>query len=208
MQNGNYLSIQQLIDRVPLINKKEIRALSMSGALSFENVHRRQALWQSELAIKPNGELFQEITDNQHDFSFIKKMDELESIETDLITTGLSVGKHPMAFIREQLTIKNVLSASQTLNLKKKDVVTVAGAVIVKQRPGSAHKVLFITMEDETGYSNFIVMPDVFDKFRNIIMQNSYLLIKGIAEEGSLIKGLYFESINDFMSKVVSHDFH
>ncbi len=94
------------------------------------------------------------------------------------------------------------------MNLKKKDVVTVAGAVIVKQRPGSAHKVLFITMEDETGYSNFIVMPDVFERFRNIIMQNSYLLIKGIAEEGNMIKGLYFESINDFIGKVVSHDFH
>ncbi len=207
-QNGKYLNIQQLIDRVPLINKKEIRALSLSGALSFESVHRRQALWQAELAIKPNGKLFQEITNNQHDFSFIKKMDELETIETDLMTTGLSVGKHPMAFIREELKRKNVLSASQTLNLKKKDVVSVAGAVIVKQRPGSAHKVLFITMEDETGYSNFIVMPDVFDKFRNVIMQNSYLLIKGIAEEGNMIKGLYFESINDFMAKVVSHDFH
>ncbi len=204
--NGDYQSIQQLIDRVPEINKKEIRALSLAGALSFENVHRRQALWQAELAIKPQGELFQQINEKSTDFSFIKKMDELQTIETDLMTTGLTVGKHPMAFIREELSRKNVLSASQTLNLRKKDVVTVAGAVIVKQRPGSAHKVLFITMEDETGYSNFIVMPDVFDKFRNVIMQNSYLLIKGIAEEGNMIKGLYFESINDF--KVVSHDFH
>jgi hypothetical protein len=62
-------------------------------------------------------------------------------------------------------------------------------------------------MEDETGYSNFIVMPDVFDRFRSVIVSNDFLLIRGIAEDAGMIKALYFEPIKAFMTKIVSHDF-
>src|SRR5262249_6669290 len=59
-KNGWFTSIADLIDRVPLINKREIRALSIAGALNFENtIHRRQALWESEFAIQPKGSLFE-----------------------------------------------------------------------------------------------------------------------------------------------------
>ena len=110
------------------------------------------------------------------------------------MTTGITIGKHPMAFLREELTKHGVLAAYQTTHLKKRDVVTVAGAVIVRQRPSTANDVVFITMEDETGYSNFIVMPDVFDKFRSIIVSSDFLLIRGIAEEGGMIKALVFRA--------------
>ncbi len=62
-------------------------------------------------------------------------------------------------------------------------------------------------MEDETGYSNFIVMPDVFDKFRSTIISSDFLLIRGTAEDGAMIKALYFETIHAFVSKIGSHDF-
>ena len=96
-----------------MINKKEIRALSLAGGLNFErSVHRRQALWESELAIRPIEPLLSEpgavatgffSTQRRGDAEFIKKMDPLQLVETDLSTTGISIGRHPMSFLREEL---------------------------------------------------------------------------------------------------------
>ena len=213
-KNGEYSSVEDLIKRIPEINKREVRALSLAGALNFENtVHRRQALWQSELFINPKGELFAETAEESGpsaDASFLKKMDGLELVEADLLKTGISPGRHPMAFIRDELTKKGILSAAQTLNLKKGKVALVAGAVIVRQRPMTANNVVFITLEDETGHSNFICMPDVFERFRAVINQNNFLLIKGIAEERGMIKVTAVKPVGAFASeiKMWSHDFH
>jgi error-prone DNA polymerase len=208
-----YNSVDDIVRRVPMINKKEIRALSLAGALNFEKqVHRREALWRSELAIQPNGELFESVDSGTRDAGsepkFIRKMTEWQAMETDLSTMAITIGKHPMAFLRDDLNKQGVISAIQTHSLRKKDVVTVAGAVIVRQRPSTGNSVVFITMEDETGHSNFIVMPDIFERFRQVITHNSFLLIKGIAEEGGMIKALYFEPISAFMAEIGSHDFH
>ncbi len=207
-KNGAYKNVGDLVMRVKMINKKEIRALSVSGALNFENTtHRRQALWESDLEIKPKGELFALINEQQEKAAYINRMDKWELMESDLKATGLTIGKHPMSFLRRELNRKGVLSATEANNLRKGDVVLVAGAVICRQRPMTAGGVLFITLEDETGHSNFIVMPDTFEKFRTAILENNYLLIKGKAEDKRMIKGLYIEGINSFMAAPASHDF-
>jgi error-prone DNA polymerase len=71
----------------------------------------------------------------------------------------------------------------------------------------TAKNVVFITLEDETGHSNFVVMPDIFERFREVITQNNYLIIKGRAENGGVIKALYFEPIYRMKAEVVSHNF-
>lgn len=208
-ENGEFKSVGELLTRVNLINKKEIRALSVAGALNFKmTTHRRQALWESELEIKPKGELYKLIIDEQPKAKYINKMDEFALTETDLLSTGFSIGKHPMAFIREDLKKRGVLSSIEANNLQKGDIVSVAGAVIVRQRPMTAKGILFITMEDETGHSNFIVMPDMFERFRTVILENSYLLIKGRAEDRRMIKALFIEGITSFLAAPASHDFH
>ncbi|MEP6946171.1 MAG: error-prone DNA polymerase [Acidobacteriota bacterium] len=207
-ENGLFTSVADLINRVHSINKKEIRSLSLSGALNFEStVHRRQALWESEIAIQPAGELFKTLEEKQEVPSFIHQMTDWQLMETDLITTGITIGKHPMRFLREELIKQGVLAADQIPHLKKREVVSVAGSVIVRQRPSTAKDVVFITMEDETGYSNFIVMPDIFDRFRSIIVSNNFLLIRGMAQEGGMIKAMFFKPIDSFVSKIKSHDF-
>ncbi len=80
-------------------------------------------------------------------------------------------------------------------------------AVIIRQRPMTAKNVVFITLEDETGHSNFVVMPDVFEKYRAVINQNDYLIIRGIFEERGMIKSIHFEPIHNFTAEVVSHNF-
>jgi error-prone DNA polymerase len=204
--------IDDLIRRVPSINKREIRALSMAGALNFDGtIHRREALWQTELAMQSAGDLF-ENTDNSkfeiRNSKFLTRLDGLDLVEADLKKTGISIGKHPLAFLREELRARGVLSAIETKTLPERDIVSVAGAVVIRQRPSTAKEVVFLTLEDETGHSNFVVMPDVFERFRAVINQNDFLVIRGIAERDGMIKALYFEPISGrFRSKVESHNF-
>jgi error-prone DNA polymerase len=216
-----YTSIADLIDRVPEINKREIRALSLAGALNFDNtVHRREALWQSELAIQPEGTLFECGVqseecgmEDKNDSAFrtphsaFSRMEGLQLIETDLKKTGISIGKHPIAFVREELRSRGILSSSEIQNLKRNEVVSVAGAVIIRQRPMTAKNVVFITLEDETGFSNFVVMPDKFEEYRAVINQNDFLIIRGIFEERGMLKALHFTPIQDITAKVESHNF-
>ena len=220
--SGEYISIADLIERVPEINKREIRALSIAGALNFDNtVHRREALWQSELAIRPKGELFEsserrlparesaytQAGSLRSDTAFLQRMEGIELIDADLRKTGISIGKHPMAFIRDDLKKKGVLSAHESKYLKKGQVVSVAGAVVIRQRPMTAKNVVFITLEDETGHSNFVVMPDTFEKYRSVINGSDFLLIRGIFEERGMLKAIYFEQLTDLRTEVVSHNF-
>lgn len=208
-RGDDYTSVENLIRRVPSINKKELRALSLAGALNFENtVHRREALWQSELFTNSPGELFADVEEKHGDASFIEKMSGLQLVESDIKRTGISIGKHPMAFIREKLRRKGILSAIETKHLQRRDFASVAGAAIVRQRPMTANNVVFITLEDETGHANFLVMPDMFERFRPVIMQNDYLLISGFAKDGGLIKACHFSPIVEFSADVASHDFH
>ncbi len=216
---GDYTSVEDLIRRVPAINKREIRALSLAGALNFDNtVHRREALWQSELAIRPTGPLFEnaecgmqnaelEIEETSSNSPFITRMEGLELVDADLRKTGISIGRHPMAFLRDDLEKKGILSAADTRMLRAGDIVSAAGAVIVRQRPMTAKNVVFMTLEDETGHSNFVVMPDIFERYRAVINQNDYLIIKGIFEERGMIKALHFVPLNEINAEVVSHNF-
>jgi error-prone DNA polymerase len=219
-----YTSIEDLVTRVPEINKREIRSLSIAGALNFDNtVHRREALWRSELAIQPKGELFDlserrqpacELAETQAGSlrsdgpAFLTRMEGIDLVDADLRKTGISIGKHPMAFVREEMKRRGILTARESLELEKNQVVSVAGAVIIRQRPMTAKNVVFITLEDETGFANFVVMPDQFEKYRAVINQNDFLIIRGIFEERGMLKALHFTPVNDIATEVASHNFH
>ncbi|HMT09482.1 MAG TPA: aminotransferase class IV, partial [Pyrinomonadaceae bacterium] len=211
-----YTSIADLIDRVPEINKREIRALSLAGALNFDNtVHRREALWESELAIQPEGSLFDGVrtllsATGNADKSVrtpFKRMEGLQLVDADLRKTGISIGKHPLAFLREELAARGVITAHDARYLVPGQVARLAGAVIVRQRPMTAKNVVFITLEDETGHSNFVVMPDKFEDYRAVINGNDFLIIKGIFEERGMLKAIHFENLAELDTTVVSHNF-
>jgi error-prone DNA polymerase len=214
-ENGFYSSIADLIDRVPAINKREIRALSLAGALNFDGtIHRREALWESELEMRPKGDLFEKAQTDApyspftiHPSSFLSRMQGIELVDADLRKTGISIGKHPMAFYREEMKRRGIITTYECQNLRVNQVASVAGAVIIRQRPMTANNVVFITLEDETGFGNFVVMPDTFEEFRAVINQNDYLIIRGVFEERGMMKAVGFTPITDITTEVVSHDF-
>ncbi|HMU33063.1 MAG TPA: error-prone DNA polymerase [Pyrinomonadaceae bacterium] len=207
--NGEFADLADLLRRVPELNKREVRALSFAGALNFDNsVHRREALWRSELELRPKGTLFEQTTKAEETGShFLSRLEGVDLVAADLKKTGISIGRHPMSFVRERLNTRGILTAEQTRNLCRGDVVSVAGAVIIRQRPMTAKNVVFVTLEDETGFSNFVVMPDVFESYRAVINRSDFLIIRGIFEERGMLKALYFTPLSGISTEVVSHDF-
>jgi len=87
-----------------------------------------------------------------------------QEVLIDYSTSGLSLKRHPMAFVREALKEQGVITAAE-VNQREKGWVRVAGLVLIRQRPGTASGIVFMTLEDETGVVNLIVKPNVFDRY-------------------------------------------
>ena len=206
-------SIQDLVNRAPEIRKDELRKLSEIGALNFipkMPTHRRAALWDSELALRPAGPLFAAAAASESD-SPLAPMTATERLNSDFRGTHLTIGKHPMSFHREKLDAIGVTPARELQYIPNGHLARIAGCIICRQRPGTAKGLLFLSLEDETGVSNAVVMPDVFDRERATILNNSYLVIDG---EMQNIDGVFtvraerFEPLHVAEEAVPSHDFH
>ncbi len=93
-----------------------------------------------------------------------------DRVRADYDGTGLTIGPHPMAFLRASLATRGVQRARDLLNARAGRRVRVAGAVLVRQRPGTAKGFVFLSLEDETGIANVIVTPDVFGVYKRTIV--------------------------------------
>jgi error-prone DNA polymerase len=155
--------------------KASLRALARTGALNGLAAHRRDAQWKVEVPREPDDL-----------FSFAEAHGELplammtpgERLHADYAGTGLTVGPHPMKLLRPQ--IPNACRARDLSGHRNGAWVTIAGMVICRQRPGTAHGYVFVSLEDETGVANAILTPQVFERFRLTVTQEQFLEIKGI----------------------------
>jgi len=111
----------------------------------------------------------------------VREMSALERIAADYRCVGLSSEGHPMEFLRDRLSRAGVLRAQDLRTRTSGDMVRVAGLAICRQRPGTARGVMFVTLEDETGFSNFVVMPDVREANREVL-RAPLLLLEGVVE--------------------------
>ena len=123
---------------------------------------------------------------------------------------GLTIGRHPMALCRHDLSMRGVLRAADLPQAADGRRVRVAGMVITRQRPGTAKGFVFLTLEDETGISNIIVRPDLFDRERMTVIGQPFLLVDGVLQhqEGVLsVRAERVQGINGPAS-VDAHDFY
>ena len=208
-----FQSIQDLTRRVPVLRKDELRKLSQIGALNFiqqeSRMHRRDALWESERAMRKVGPLFESM-EQIDELSPLAPMTDDERLKADVRGTGVTIGKHPIAYHRERLNRLGVTPANQLYALRNGSYVRIAGCVICRQRPGTAKGLLFMSIEDETGISNAIVMPDLFDECRLTILGNNYLFIEGMIQnmEGAVsIKANRISALKATEVSLPSHDF-
>ena len=132
-------------------------------------------------------------------------------MNADFQGTGLTIGRHPMAYRREELNRLGVKRAIDLREIRNGVWVRVAGWVIVRQRPGTAKGFLFLSMEDETGVANVIVTPDIFDRNRVVLVKQPLLLIDGVLQnqDGVIhVKARRIQPLSYVMAAAVSHDFH
>jgi error-prone DNA polymerase len=174
-----YETVDDLAHRVPNIHKDELEKLASAGALAnLKTIHRRDALWKAGRAGRPVGPLLESVPETNPEAP-LQQMTIAERLNADYTGTGLTIGRHPMHFLRQQLDEKGVTTAAGLKKIKNGGRVRVAGTVIVRQRPGTAKGIMFLSMEDETGVSNVVVMPDMFDENRLTLVTEPYLLVEG-----------------------------
>jgi error-prone DNA polymerase len=106
----------------------------------------------------------------------------------DHARTGLTLRRHPVAFLRDDLAKRRIVTCAEAMGSRDRRWLEAAGIVLVRQRPGSAKGVLFITMEDETGIANVVVWQKVFERFRRTILSSSMIAVHGrIQREGEVV---------------------
>ena len=133
-----------------------------------------------------------------------------DRLRADYGGTGLTIGPHPMALRRDGLALRGVLRASDLSRTRDGRRVRVAGMVITRQRPGTAKGFVFLTLEDETGISNVIIRPDLFDRERMTVVRQPFLVVDGVLQnqEGVLsVRAERLEGI-DGGASVDAHDFY
>ncbi len=209
-----FASIDDLARRVPELQKRELILLAEIGALNFLNpadrIHRRDALWQVERAWRRTGPLLETIPEPDRG-SPLAQMTAEERLVADFHGTGMTVGPHPMAYYRDEMDARGVLRAADLASRRNGASVRVAGAVIARQRPGTAKGFVFLSLEDETGISNAIITPDIFDQNRFTVVGGRFLLIEGRLQNVDnviSVKADRVEILPVSEAAVVSHDFH
>jgi error-prone DNA polymerase len=214
-ERGNFHSTDDLVTRVPTLNRGELTLLARVGALnSLDGVeHRRDALWQVERAGRPEGPLLSQaaILREEESSAPLKQMTTEERLVADYAGTGLTVGKHPMAYRRIELRHRDILSAEELRSRRHGELVRTAGCVIARQRPGTAHGFVFLSMEDETGIANVIVTPDLFERERIVVTRSKFILAEGSLQnqDGVIhVKATHLRTLSDLSLEVRSHDFH
>ena len=206
-------SIEELARRVPSLSQAELTTLAEIGALNplGTNLHRRDALWQVERAVRQAGPLFSRLDHDERLVSPLDAMDAEERMVADYAGTGVTVGRHPMAHCRTQLRQMNICPAAHLRYLRHGVDTRIAGCVIARQRPGTAHGFIFLSLEDETGIANAIIDPRLYERNRSLVTYGKILLMEGTLQNVDKVVHVrmrHVEELNITAAPMTSHDFH
>src|SRR6202162_4065701 len=227
-----FTSVDDLKRRVPGIQKGELAVLAEVGALNRlgnqRGFHRRSALWQVERTARSAGPFYEICADVEKDevdenvlmgsaaendsaHSPLAQMTAEERLVADFRGTGMTVGPHPMAYHRERMNAIGVRKASDLAGIPNGKYVRIGGCVIARQRPGTAKGFVFLSLEDETGVANAIIMPDLFQKNRLLLTSEQFLMVEGQLQNQDNVVSVKSQRIRPLMitsAPTTSHDFH
>lgn len=206
-----FTSIDDVALRVPALRKDELNRLAEIGALNpLDRIHRRDALWRAQRSILPVGPLLAPLEEGGEP-SPLAPMQAEERLSADYRGTGLTIGRHPMALRRAEMQARGVTAAADLARRRHGAFVRIAGAVIVRQRPGTANGFVFLSVEDETGIGNVIVQPAVFDRHKFAVLAEPFIVVEGVLQSvdgvTSVKAGRVFP-LPAHTAAAPSHDFH
>jgi error-prone DNA polymerase len=183
---GAFRDVAELRDRARL-GPSHVERLAAADCFSSLAIPRRQALWHARTLVgAPELPLFAAAREREEgaerQATALPVMPLSEEVIADYQTQRLSLKAHPMSFLRASLTARGFVSASELKRRKHRAMVNLAGVVLIRQRPGSAKGVVFITLEDETGVANLVVWPDTMEKYRKVVMGARLIEVRGRVE--------------------------
>ena len=174
--------------------------LAAADAFGSLGLTRRPALWKS-LAVAPSLPLFANLSDDDPPPS-LPPLSSPEEVVLDYHSQGLSLRGHPLASLRESLSRLNVVPAAMLKELKADRRYRVAGLVLSRQRPETAKGITFMTLEDETGTTNLIIRPQVWERFRRIARQAGALIATGLLQKQEGVIHLIAGRFEDLTSQL------
>jgi error-prone DNA polymerase len=173
-------------------------------------LHRRDALWQVERAVRHSGPLLDELSEPDSR-SPLRPMNAEERLVADFRGTGLTVGPHPMAYHRPRMQSMGIHKASDLGRVSNGKYVRIGGCVIARQRPGTAKGFVFLSLEDETGVANAIINPDLFQKNRLLATSEQFLMVEGILQNQDKVISVKAQRVLPLLvtqAETTSHDFY
>src|ERR1700722_18330065 len=218
VRGNGFFSIERLA-AIAGISRFTIERLAEADAFRSLGLDRRTALWAARRAgrsgIRPSrsgqtDDVLPLLTPHLGDELFPEQSVALpamalsEHVVEDYVATGLSLKEHPVRFFRDRLDALGALRNMALRNdeLRQDQTVTVAGLVLVRQRPGTSKGVVFMTLEDETDIANIIVWPKVFAKNRRTVMTSRFLAVRGRLQRAGLVIHVVAESFVDLSAQL------
>lgn len=184
-QEAAFTSVADLSRRAGL-TRRELDALAAAGALASLAGNRHQARWEA-LGRETPAPLFQE-SRHPEAVAMLPSPTEAQDIVADYGSLGLTLGRHPLALLRDRLTAKRCLTTAQALGTAHGRSVRLAGLVITRQHPSTAKGVIFLTLEDESGVINIIVWPNLVDRYRKEVLSARLVVVDGeLQREGEVV---------------------
>jgi error-prone DNA polymerase len=183
-----YSSVNSLRDAG--ISQSALEKLADADAFRSMGLDRRLALWEiAALHDRPVALYAGQpaVTAGEENVS-LPAMTDAEHVVQDYASVSLSLKGHPVSFVREKLQLLHIIPTASLTSGQDGDWIKVAGLVLVRQRPGTAKGVCFITIEDETGFANLVVFQNLFEEYRKEILQSRLLMVEGtLQREGEVI---------------------
>ena len=186
------------------LNKRQILALARADAFVSMGLSRRDVLWAvrafSETALPlldarpPNGELVRDLEPAVS----LPRLTLGEQVVDDYSTISMSLRAHPLALLRPMLSERYLSHSEKLKDARNGDRIRLAGLVLVRQRPGTASGVVFVTLEDEFGIANLVVWPKVFEAHRRIVMGARLLAVSGTVQREGLVIHIVAERLWDW----------
>jgi error-prone DNA polymerase len=208
-RDGPFRSVAELARRSGAA-RSVLARLAAADVFRSMGLDRRQALWDV-LALHDEPPLLASLEPDEPPPA-LPAMPLAEQVVSDYDATGLSLTAHPVSLMRAELRRSGVIPADRLPWRQAGDPVRVAGLVLVRQRPGTASGIVFATLEDETGVSNLIIRPKVFERFRKVVSEVMWLADGRIERTGDVIhvQVSCLRSVRDMPAdiRVASRDYH
>jgi error-prone DNA polymerase len=190
------------INRLARLPAPVLERLARADAYSSMKIRRRDALWAVR-ALPPAPLPLFEAGENREDPEVsLPVMAIGEEVTHDYAALRLSLKTHPLALLRDELDAARAVPAERLVHTRDGTKVTVAGLALVRQRPGTASGVIFITLEDETGVANLVVWPKVFERFRRVVMVARLIRVTGRLQREGIVTHVIADHLEDMTHRL------